>query len=113
MSGVAQSPNGYCPGAGKASGRWAGIGAQRLGLEGDVRRGRGMDRYAPARCAVDARPDVAEVHSQVRRRRPLGSRPVRSERHTTPEVLPPLGVDQALRAFDPTRSDRLPATRQR
>ena len=36
LSGVAQSLDDYYTGAGEASGRWAGIGAERLGLTGDV-----------------------------------------------------------------------------
>jgi conjugative relaxase-like TrwC/TraI family protein len=36
LSGVAQSLDDYYTGAGEASGRWAGIGAERLGLAGDV-----------------------------------------------------------------------------
>ncbi len=36
LSGVAQSLDDYYTGAGEASGQWAGIGAERLGLEGDV-----------------------------------------------------------------------------
>lgn len=34
--GVAESLNDYYTGAGEALGRWAGIGAERLGLTGDV-----------------------------------------------------------------------------
>ena len=36
LSGVAQSLDDYYTGAGEATGRWAGIGAERLGLTGDV-----------------------------------------------------------------------------
>ena len=36
LSGVAQSLDDYYTGAGEASGRWAGVGAERLGLAGDV-----------------------------------------------------------------------------
>ena len=36
LSGVAESLDDYYTGAGEASGRWAGIGAERLGLTGDV-----------------------------------------------------------------------------
>ena len=72
LSGVAQSLDDYYTGAGEASGQWAGVGAERLGLMGEVAADEMLNpvQHNPERLAAShARNRAERCHAHGPRRR--------------------------------------------